>query len=90
MVKIKKLKNKAWVSFYFNNKANEVFIKGSWNNWQKEPMKKKKDGSFYIRKFLPINQTYEFGYMADGKWFADECCETVFTPFNSKNSILRL
>jgi hypothetical protein len=90
MIQIKKQKNKAWVSFYFNGEANEVFIKGSWNNWENESMKKKKDGSFYIRKSLPLNQIYEFGYLADGKWYADESCDNVPSPFNSKNSVLRL
>lgn len=42
MIQTKKQKNKAWVSFYFNGEANEVFIKGSWNNWENEPMKRKK------------------------------------------------
>lgn len=90
MVKIKKLKNKAWVSFYFKTDAKEVYIKGNWNNWEKEKMKKKKDGNFYIRKSLPLNKTFEFGYLADEKWFFDKTCETVDSPFNSKNSVLKL
>jgi len=90
MIKIKKQKNKAWVSFYFKSSAKEVYIKGSWNNWEKEKMKKKKDGSFYIKKSLPLNQTFEFGYLVDGKWIIDENCETVDSPFGSKNSILKL
>jgi hypothetical protein len=90
MTKIKKQKNKAWVSFYFNNEANEVYIMGSWNKWEKEPMKRKKDGSFYVRKSLPVNQTYEFGYLADGKWLNDENCEKINSPFGSENSVLKL
>jgi len=89
MIKIKKQKNKAWVSFYFESNANEVYIKGSWNNWEKEKMKKTKKGSFYIRKSLPLNQIYEFGYLADGKWMTDESCESIDSPFGSKNSILK-
>jgi len=90
MIKVKKQKNKAWVSFYFESDANEVYIKGSWNNWEKEKMKKTKKGSFYIRKSLPLNQIYEFGYLADGKWMIDESCESVDSPFGSKNSILKI
>ena len=90
MVRIKKLKNKAWVTFNIKIDAKKVFIKGSWNNWEKEKMKKKKDGSFYIRKSLPLNQTYEFGYLADGKWINDDELEMVNSPFNSKNSLLKL
>jgi len=90
MIKIKKQKNKAWVSFYFESDANEVYIKGSWNNWEKEKMKKIKNGNFYIRKSLPLNQIYEFGYLADGKWMIDESCESTDSPFGSKNSILKI
>lgn len=90
MVKIKKQKNKAWVTFNISVDANEVFIKGSWNGWKQEAMKRKKDGSFYIRKSLPLNNRYEFGYLADGRWITDDTLETVETPFNSNNSILKL
>ncbi len=90
MVKIKKQKNKAWVTFNIKIDADEVYIKGSWNNWEKEKMKKKKDGSFYIRKSLPLNHTYEFGYLADGKWINDDSLEKINTPFNSKNSVLNI
>jgi len=90
MIKIKKQKNKAWVSFYFTGVADDVYIKGSWNNWEKEKMKKKKDGSFYIRKSLPLNNTYEFGYLADGKWFTDESLEKTKSPFGTENSILKI
>ncbi len=90
MVSIKKRKNKAWVTFNIKIDANEVYLKGSWNNWDKEKMKKKKDGSFYLRKSLPVNETYEFGYLADGKWINDDELETIDTPFNSKNSVLKI
>jgi len=90
MIKIKKDKTKAWINFTFKKAADEVFIKGSWNGWKEEKMKKKKDGNFYIRKKLLLNKTYEFGYLADGKWTNDESCETVNSPFGSKNSVLKL
>lgn len=90
MIKIKKDKNKAWVNFVIDIKAKEVFIKGSWNEWKEEKMKKRKDGKFYIRRKLPLNKTYEFGYVADGKWISDESCEKKDSPFGSKNSVLRL
>jgi len=90
MVKIKKHKNKARVKFHIHPQADEVILKGSWNGWKEKNMKRKKDGSFYIIKFLPLNETYEFGYLADGKWINDESCEMVDSPFGSKNSVLEL
>ncbi len=90
MIKIKKQKNKAWVTFNIKTDADEVFISGSWNNWDKEKMKRKKDGSFYMRKSMPLNKVYEFGYVADGKWINDETCESINTPFNSKNSLIKI
>ncbi|RMA97702.1 isoamylase early set domain-containing protein [Hydrogenothermus marinus] len=92
MVKIAKKGNKAWVTFTTPVlECEKVEIKGSWNDWQPEEMKKKKNGEFYIRKYLPANQTYEFGYLIDGnKWIWDDTVETVYSPFGSKNSVLKI
>ena len=82
-------KDKKMYLFELKVDANDVFIKGSWNDWKEERMKKNKKGVFIKRKKLNPG-VYEFGYLVDGKWIADESCELVDSPFFSKNSLLKV
>ncbi len=90
MVKISKRGKKAWVTFTLPGEGIEsAMIKGSWNGWEEEPMKRKKNGHFYIVKVLPLSRGFEFGYMtSDGRWIHDDTLKTAQTPFGSQNSIL--
>ncbi len=94
MVKITKKGKKAWVTFTAPDTvagAENVMIKGSWNDWIADPLKRKKNGEFYITKVLPTGQTYEFGYeVDDSAWVIDNDLPTVETPFGSLNSVLKL
>jgi len=75
--------------FKIKTDAKEVKIKGSWNGWKEEEMKKNKKGLFNKRKKLAPGR-YEFGYLIDGEWVIDESCESINSPFGSKNSILEV
>ncbi|WP_457565033.1 glycogen-binding domain-containing protein [Caminibacter sp.] len=77
------------VTFELDVNANEVILKGSWDNWKGEKMKKNKKGVFSKRKKLKKG-IYEFGYMVDGRWMVDDSVELVDSPFGSKNSLLRI
>lgn len=92
MVKVTKKGDKSWVTFtILPERANCVEICGDWNDWQNEPMKIKKNGEFYITKILQSDNTHQFGYKLDGNtWMCDHDNETIDTPFNSKNSILKI
>jgi 1,4-alpha-glucan branching enzyme len=92
MVKITKKGKKAWVTFTAPvTECDAVAIKGSWNDWQPETMKRKKSGEFYITKVLPTGETYEFGYLVDeSDWIHDPETMLTDTPFGSKNSVLEL
>ena len=92
MVKITKKGKKAWVTFTApTTECETVSIKGSWNKWEPETMKKKKSGEFYITKVLPVGESYEFGYLVDeSDWHADHELPLTETPFGSKNSVLEL
>ena len=92
MVKITKKGKKAWVTFTAPvTECDSVAIKGEWNGWEAEPMKRKKNGEFYITKVLPTGQSYEFGYLVnESDWIHDPETEEVETPFGSKNSVLKL
>lgn len=90
MVSISKTKAGIWTTFTFtpDESISTLHLQGSWDNWQKQSMKQKKDGSFYCRKKLPSG-TFEFGFISDSdKWFADLSCETISSPFGSINSVI--
>ncbi|BDY11737.1 isoamylase early set domain-containing protein [Hydrogenimonas cancrithermarum] len=92
MIKVTKKGKKTWVTFTTPAIACEsIEIKGSWNDWEAEPMKRKKSGEFYITKVLPTGENYEFGYLCDGReWMTEETLPTVGTVFGSENSVLKL
>ena len=75
--------------FELKTDAKEVILKGSWDGWKGERMKKNKKGVFSKRKKLNSG-IYEFGYVVDGRWVADESLELVDSPYGSKNSLLRV
>ena len=75
--------------FEIKTNAKEVKIKGSWNGWKEEKMKKNKKGVFSKRKKLAPG-IYEFGYLVDGEWVIDESCESINSPFGGKNSIMEV
>ncbi|MEA3491378.1 MAG: isoamylase early set domain-containing protein [Campylobacterota bacterium] len=93
MIKINKKGNKAWVTFTLPAEDNleSASVSGEWNEWKSEPMKKKKNGDFYLRRLLDGGQSYEFGYSINGdEWKCDEELGCVASPFGSENSLLEL
>jgi len=93
MLKVKINKNKAWVTFTYTPKNDEkkVELVGSWNDWQKESMKRKKNGDFYLTKILPVGVIYEFRYFIDDKeWANDEDAIEVHNSFGGTNSAIDL
>ncbi len=90
MIKVSKRGKKVWVTFTLEgNDFDDVKIKGSWSDWAEEPMKRKKNGDFYIVKVLPAKERFEFGYLADGRWVHDKSLEATSSPFGSQNSVLK-
>jgi len=93
MVKISRKGKKVWVIFNISPKdpLESCILKGSWNNWRGDKMKKKRNGDFYITKVLKVGEVYQFGYQLNGdKWIVDKECKRVPSPFGSENSILKL
>ncbi|RLA73198.1 MAG: hypothetical protein DRG24_00890 [Epsilonproteobacteria bacterium] len=92
MIKITKKVNKAWVTFTLASDAGStVSICGEWNDWEKEPMKIKKSGEFYITKVIKPDRSYAFGYLVnDGEWLTENELPKIPSPFNSNNSLLEL
>jgi len=93
MIKMTKNGNKAWVTFTFSSTASveSVSLVGEWSQWKEEPMKRKKNGDYYITKVLPIGNNFEFGYKVnENEWMQEEECTSVPSPFTSLNSLLTL
>lgn len=92
MVKITKRGSRAWITFTVSGEGFErVDIKGAWSGWEREPMKRKKSGEFYIVKVLPVGSEFQFGYLGDGEnWIYDDTLPSVESPFGSRNSILKI
>jgi 1,4-alpha-glucan branching enzyme len=79
------------VTFKLNNpEACEVFLAGSFNNWDPStrPLKKDAKGVWKTIMLLPKG-TYEYRLVIDGQWVDDpDSPEKRLNEFGSYNSIL--
>ena len=90
---LKKNENKVWVTLTFSptGTVENVNVLGEWSRWKEEPMKKKKNGDYYITKILNSGNSFQFGYMVNNKdWIRDETCSSVSSPFGTLNSLLTI
>jgi 1,4-alpha-glucan branching enzyme len=76
-------------SLALDETVQEVRLKGSWNDWKPEVMKRDAHGEFSKTKRLKPGR-YEFGYEVDGVWRIDESLPTVASPYGSQNSLLEV
>ena len=92
MIKITNKGKKAWVTFTLPSEGIEsATLSGAWNDWKSEPMKRKKNGEFYLTKVLVTGRSYEFGYtINDKEWICDSDLGCVASPYGSDNSLLEL
>ncbi len=75
IVKRKRL-GKMQVTFVQAPREEPVFVAGSFNDWQREPLKKAKDGSVRATVTVPSGETVAFRYVtASGVWFDDEAAD---------------
>jgi 1,4-alpha-glucan branching enzyme len=72
--------NRVRVWFYLPSEvdAEKAYLVGDFNHWDKaaNPMKKKKDGTFYAALTLDVGKAYQYRYFLDGErwendWDAD-------------------
>lgn len=93
MLVMKKNGEKVWVTFTVSSidPIEGITLLGEWNTWEGEPMKKKKNGDYYLTKVLNTGKSFEFGYMVNGEqWLTEDACSSVPSPFGSQNSLLEL
>lgn len=75
--------------------AKSIEVAGAFNNWspQELPLKKRKDGVFKGTVNLPVNNSFEFKYLIDGKdWVNDlEADKLVWNDYaGGENGLLEL
>ena len=62
--------------------TDSIYLVGDFNSWDNDshPMKKKKDGSYYLEVELALGHDYQFRYRTDkDEWFNDTQAD-AFVP----------
>lgn len=78
------------IKFVYEGKANEVFIKGSFNAWTEQPLKKEKENFWSITIPIPAGK-YQYGFVVDGKYITDpKNPNKITTPEGFVNSLLHI
>jgi len=70
--------------------AKEVYLMGSFNNWnqKKHPMHKKENGKWEKTVIIPPGM-HEYKFLVDGQWKEDpQNGLTCLNSFGTKNSVL--
>jgi hypothetical protein len=83
-------KSASWTILEFQPTGDyaDVIVKGAWDNWRGNKMRKKKSGAFYIRKMIPTG-TWEYGFECDGEnWQVDQGLSTTESPYGSLNNVI--
>ncbi len=75
------------------SKAEEAYLVGDFNQWNREatPMKKLKDGSFSVTLSLAAGQTWRFRYLLDKARWENDWEADAYTPnaFGGDDSVVR-
>jgi 1,4-alpha-glucan branching enzyme len=77
---------------FFEPNATDVYIAGSFNQWQPKatPMISLGDGKWSKELTLPTGR-YEYRFVVDGAWLTDPGAkELAPNPFGSANSVLTI
>ncbi|MEH6407130.1 MAG: isoamylase early set domain-containing protein [Leeuwenhoekiella sp.] len=72
--------------------AEKVAVAGDFNNWEKEELKKQKNGIFKKAINIPADKSYEFRYIIDGVWANEADADGfIWNDFSaSENCVLEL
>ena len=88
--------NRVRVWFYLpaDVDAESAYLVGDFNGWDKtaNPMKKKKDGTFYTALTLDTGQAYQFRYFLDGERWENDWEADDYAPgeMGEENSVVRV
>jgi 1,4-alpha-glucan branching enzyme len=62
--------------------ASAVYLVGDFNDWNEDshPMKKKRDGVFYLEVELPLGRDYQFRYRTDTNVWLNDADADALVP----------
>lgn len=74
--------------------AETAHLVGDFNGWdeQANPMKQKKDGTFYTAVTLQTGKEYEFRYLLDGERWENDWAADAYAPnpMGGENSVIKV
>ena len=74
--------------------AQTAYLVGDFNDWDKtaNPMKKKKDGTFYTALTLNAGKAYQFRYFLDGERWENDWQADAYVPsdLGVENSVVEV
>jgi 1,4-alpha-glucan branching enzyme len=69
--------------------ASSVVVAGSFNNWDTQKIRLKRDGDDWKANVPLAPGRYEYRFVVDGEWITDpNCRECVQNDYGSTNSVL--
>ncbi len=70
--------------------AESAAIVGEFNEWEAEPMKRLKDGSFSVTVSLDAERPYRFRYLLDGERWENDWAADDYQPnsFGTEDSVI--
>jgi hypothetical protein len=83
---------KVQVTFVQDPREEPLYVAGSFNGWQGEPLRRTKDGSLRATVSVDPGNTLEFRYVtASGEWFDDEGADDhVWNEHGTRNGLVRV
>lgn len=73
----------------FCPEAKEVFIAGSFNDWQINAQPLNKSGDYWVTESVLMPGRYEYRFIVDGQWMSDpKAADYAVNPFGALNSVL--
>lgn len=75
-------------------KAETAYLCGDFNDWDKRalPMKRRKNGSYYVGMTVEVGQEYRFRYWLDDQRWENDWEADAYAPndFGTEDSILKV
>lgn len=85
-------KCRVWFYLPAEVEAETAFLVGDFNGWNQnaDPMKKKKDGTFYAALTLETGKAYEYRYFLDGERWENDWNPDYYAPndLGTENSVV--
>jgi hypothetical protein len=75
------------VEFVIGVDAQEVLLSGSWDEWSKKVKLSRNSSSTFVKTMELACGSYEYKYIADGKWIYDKTKPRLHTGVWTNNFI---